>query len=92
MPSEANGIIRNYSIVCNDSVLDTVDTPSMTSPDNQGGVQTNVTGLMAFTVYECVVFATTNGGRGPNSNTDIVTTAETGNYKLVDLLNIGYFP
>ena len=41
-------------------------------------VVTNLTGLTPFTVYECSVFATTNGGVGDTSNSSIAMTLEDG--------------
>ena len=74
VPLRANGILSNYSIVCNDSKAFSVDAPS----GNQTVIQTGLTGLTAFTFYECSVMASTGAGAGQSSETVVAMTAEDG--------------
>ena len=48
------------------------------SPSNLAMVETVLTGLQPFTVYECSVFANTSAGRGLESETSVAMTAEAG--------------
>ena len=44
------------------------------SPSDLAMVETDLTGLQPFTIYECSVFANTGDGRGPESATNIAMT------------------
>ena len=48
------------------------------SPSDLAMVETDLTGLQPFTVYECSVFAKTGDGRGPESETRVAMTTEAG--------------
>ena len=48
------------------------------TPSDLAMVETDLTGLQPFTVYECSVFANTGDGRGPESETRVVMTTEAG--------------
>ena len=48
------------------------------SPSDLAMVETVLTGLQPFTVYECSVFANTSAGQGPESETSIAMTTEAG--------------
>ena len=69
-PENRNGIIQNYTVVCNDSEVS----------QTFGGMEDSVRliGLQPFTVYQCVVYATTNGGPGEESLPSSARTDEDG--------------
>ena len=46
------------------------------SPSDPAMVETDLTGLQPFTVYECSVFANTGAGRGLESETRVAMTTE----------------
>ena len=48
------------------------------SPSDLATVETVLTGLQPFTVYECSVFANTSAGRGLESETRVAMTTEAG--------------
>ena len=80
IPEEPNGIILNYTVMCNGSE---VMTNSMTFGDSDaqlgsGDNEISVTlvGLDPFTVYECSVSAATNGGVGDASETAVARTEQ----------------
>ena len=82
-PSTLNGVLTNYTVYCrisseqfyseqipNSNEFTEFNT---TSPDTTEVV---LTGLKVFTVYECYVTASTNGGESEPSNSDSATTDE----------------
>ncbi len=71
VPRPPNGVLRNYTVVCNDTFEFLVLASSETE-----SVSTNLTGLTAFSVYECFVYATTDGGRSNSSELSVAMTAE----------------
>jgi len=83
-PEVPNGILRNYTVRCNDTLEFPVATANSTDV-----VVTSLTGLTAFTVYECLVYATTDGGQGNSSESSVATTAEYGKVKVLDILYVG---
>ena len=46
------------------------------SPSDLAMVETDLTGLQPFTVYECSVFANTGAGWGPESETRVTMTTK----------------
>ena len=83
IPEESNGIILNYTVMCNGSE---VMTSSMTfgGSDAQLGsgrdneISVTLVGLDPFTVYECSVSAATNDGVGNASETAVARTEQDG--------------
>ena len=69
-PDSANGVIRNYTVVCNGSVDPFVFDGSEFS--------VRLTDLEPFTLYECSVFATTDAGMGDASLPSAARTDEAG--------------
>ena len=95
VPASTNGIIRNYTVECNNSLAvfnfddsgEEISSDSMLLPElGSGGPAQMVTallsGLAPFTVYECTVSASTNGGRGEASEAAVATTDEDGSLYL----------
>ena len=72
IPDPANGVIQNYSVICNSSVLFSFD------GSDDVVVIVHLTGLLPFTVYECTVSAATNGGMGNASESAMAMTNEAG--------------
>ena len=82
-PSTLNGVLTNYTVYCRISSEQFYSEQipnsneftvfSTTSPDTTEVV---LTGLKVFTVYECYVTASTNGGESEPSNSDSATTDE----------------
>ena len=48
------------------------------SPSDLAMVETDLTGLQPFTVYECFVFANTGDGRGLESEARVAMTTKAG--------------
>ena len=82
-PEVPNGILRNYTVVCNGTLEFQAEA---SSNDGSGVVQTSLTDLTAFTVYECIVYATTDGGRGNSSDPSVAMTAEDGEVKMLSMV------
>ena len=74
IPLPTNGVITSYTVVCNDTFMLVLQP----SPSDLAIVETVLTGLQPFTVYECSVFANTSAGRGPESETRVAMTTEAG--------------
>ena len=74
IPEFPNGVIMNYTVVCNGSIISIYDA-NLGSGDERA---VTLTGLDPYTVYECSVFATTDGGVGNASETSVARTAEDG--------------
>jgi len=85
-PRQANGVLRNFTVTCNGSREFSVEVPS----GDPSVIQTNLTGLMAFTFYECSVMAATGAGTGPSSEIDVAMTAEDGKLSGISSSNILY--
>ena len=84
LPDAANGIIRNYTVYCRTSQsqyypeqrpTESTFTPRSTTT---GDVTADITGLTAFTNYECYATANTSVGEGTASNTVMIRTNEAG--------------
>ena len=73
-PNPANGIIRNYTIVCNRD-QETNITVSITDTMMMSTLLDN---LVPFTNYTCEVSATTDAGMGVPSNPSTVPTDQDG--------------
>jgi hypothetical protein len=73
IPETPNGVIRNYTITCNNSETFTI-----------GRFEDQIVTFILnmnfdpFTVYECSVSAATNGGVGGSSEISVAMTAEDG--------------
>ena len=74
IPLPTNGIIISYTVVCNSTIVLVLQP----SPSDLATVETVLTGLQPFTVYECSVFANTSAGRGLESETRVAMTTEAG--------------
>ena len=68
-PKVANGVIQNYTVECNDSSI-----------FDFGGTEVSGTleDLEPFTVYECFVLASTDGGVGNASEAAVARTEQDG--------------
>ena len=81
-PSALNGILTIYTVYCrisseqfySEQIPDEEQNFTVTTSPNTTEVV--LTGLKAFTAYECYVTASTNGGESEPSNSDSATTDE----------------
>ena len=73
-PVPANGIIQNYIVTC----VQTSNGTNITFTFDNTMLQVTLMDLFSYTEYRCSVFATTNGGAGEPSNTEMARTAEDG--------------
>ena len=93
IPEETNGAIQNYTVSCNDSSVFSYNASGYEIVD--GGEMRGSTGLPAadvisvtlgnldpFTMYECTVSATTNGGVGIDSEPSVATTEQDGKEEI----------
>ena len=64
-------MIQNYTVICNDSIVFVFD-------EYESMIIVRLTGLLPFTVYECIVSAATNGGLGNPSDSSVARTKEDG--------------
>ncbi len=76
IPDPANGVIQNYTVICNDSFVFHFDDAT---------VSVTLTGLQPYTVYSCFVSAATNGGMGDGSQPSLARTDEEGSYSRFQL-------
>ena len=70
-PDTPNGVIQNYTVRCNSTA------EGMVVPGDATSVVLML-GFLPYTVYECSVFASTNGGVGNASESDVQRTEEDG--------------
>ena len=82
-PVPANGIIQNYIVTC----VQISNGTNRTFTFDKTSLQVTLTGLFPYTEYRCSVFATTNGGAGEPSNTEMVRTAEDGERESILMNN-----
>lgn len=82
IPEEANGMILNYTVTCNGTVMSTQMFDFVGSGIEIGSGSNEISvilvGLVPFTVYGCSVSAATNGGIGTASDASVATTAQDG--------------
>ena len=83
-PVPANGMIQNYTVTC----VQTSNGTNRAFTFDKTLLQVTLMGLFPYTDYECSVFATTNGGAGGPSNTEMARTAEDGERESI-LMNYG---
>ncbi len=77
-PAEANGIIQNYTVECNDSLVFPFDVSDGEIGSSNDRISTILENLDPFTVYECTVLAATDGGIGNASEPSVATTEQDG--------------
>ena len=82
----ANGIIQNYTVTC----VQTSNGTNITFNFDNTSLQVTLMDLFPYTEYRCSVFATTNGGAGEPSNTEMARTAEDGERESI-LMNSSTF-
>ena len=93
IPEETNGAIQNYTVSCDDSDVFSYNASGHEIVD--GGEMGGSTGLPAadaitvilgnldpFTMYECTVSATTNGGVGNASEPSVAMTEQDGKEEI----------
>ena len=82
IPEEPNGIIINYTVMCNGSEMMTRSIAFNGSDIQLGSgeneISVTLVGLDPFTVYECSVSAATKGGVGDASETAVARTEQDG--------------
>ena len=80
-PVPANGNITGYTVYCRtaENQLSSEQSPTFTPlSTTTGDVTADITGLTAFTNYECYATANTSIGEGTASNTKTVRTDQFG--------------
>ena len=85
-PVPANGMIQNYTVTC----VQTSNRTNITFTFDNTMLQVTLTGLLPNTEYRCSVFATTNGGAGEPSNTEMVRTVEDGERESILMNNSSF--
>ena len=83
-PIPANGMIQNYTVTC----VQTSNGTNITFNFDNTMLQVTLVDLFPYTEYRCSVFATTNGGAGEPSNTEMARTVEDGERESI-LMNYG---
>ena len=70
-PNTPNGVIQSYTVTCNGTTGDMMVAVEMTSV-------LLMLEFQPYTLYECSVFASTNGGMGDASESDVQRTEQDG--------------
>ena len=73
-PEPANGVIESYSIEV--TKIENGEVVVNMSDISRDTLEFNITGLLEFVEYGIVVFAFTDKGRGPGSDTIVVRTLQ----------------
>lgn len=79
-PVQPNGVVLNYTVQCNGSVVFSFDISDSISEIGSSDIEISVTltELDPFTVYECAVSAATAGGNGNFSEASVARTTQDG--------------